>query len=242
MQYTTTIQLAGHIVQITHQYLQLRWVFRRYLSAEAPQLFLELTQADIDAEREAAPEDFSEDFSEDSLERLAFHRKFCAAIATEGQILFHACAMEVEGKAYLFAAPSGTGKSTHAFQWKRLFGERVRILNGDKPALGLENGQAMVYGTPYQGKENWGYPGQAPIGGICFLRRGEENTIRPISPSEAFPLAYIQLFRPSSPDLLAEAVQTLIAILHRVPLYALHCNVSPEAAILSYTTLTGESL
>ena len=52
----------------------------------------------------------------------------------EGMML-HASAVAMEGKCYLFSAPSGTGKSTHTKQWQKFFGEeKAEIINDDKPA------------------------------------------------------------------------------------------------------------
>ena len=38
-----------------------------------------------------------------------------------------------DGQGIAFAAPSGTGKTTHIKLWQRLYGDRVEIINGDKP-------------------------------------------------------------------------------------------------------------
>ena len=55
-------------------------------------------------------------------------RKFCSRAADYGIVLFHSCAVVCDEKAYLFTAPSGTGKSTHADLWCKLLGEKVKIL------------------------------------------------------------------------------------------------------------------
>ena len=61
-----------------------------------------------------------------------FYKKFIS----EGGIMVHASAVEVDGKAYLFSADSGTGKLTHTKQWQNYFGkERALIINDDKPAI-----------------------------------------------------------------------------------------------------------
>lgn len=43
--------------------------------------------------------------------------------------------LEIDGKAYMFSAPSGTGKSTHAKLWRDCFGDRVTMINDDKPLI-----------------------------------------------------------------------------------------------------------
>ena len=50
-------------------------------------------------------------------------------------MMIHSSAVVVDGKAYLFSAPSGTGKSTHTAFWLKKFGDRAYILNDDKPAV-----------------------------------------------------------------------------------------------------------
>jgi len=97
-------------------------------------------------------------------------------------IFLHGAALLYQGKAYLFTAPPGTGKSTHALLWKEKLGDRVQILNGDKPLLRLKNGIVTVYGSPWRGKEQLGFNGSAPLGGIYILRRGTQNQVTGIDP------------------------------------------------------------
>ena len=49
--------------------------------------------------------------------------------------LFHAAVVSYAGCGYAFAAKSGTGKSTHVAQWMHALGDRVTVVNGDKPLL-----------------------------------------------------------------------------------------------------------
>ena len=92
----------------------------------------------------------------------------------------HSSAVMLDGKAYLFSAPSGTGKSTHTEKWCRLFG--AKLLNDDKPALRCQDGTWMAYGTPWSGKHDLSEPVGVPLGGIAFLKRGEENRIYRMEP------------------------------------------------------------
>lgn len=234
----TTLCIAGVTVCVAHQYEYITRLCADYVSQMEPQLYISVTQEDIQAEKVGPVLDFTEGY----LEGLAFFRKFCNAIATRGLILFHCCAIEVDGKAYLFSAPSGTGKSTHGRLWLELLGDRAMVLNGDKPLVGITDGQPTVYGTPNRGKEGWGYNGSAPIGGICFIRRGEINRIASITPEEAFPEAYAQTIIPRTTEQATAAVDILAKMLGRVPIYRLECNISQEAAKLSYQTMTGDIL
>ena len=48
---------------------------------------------------------------------------------------FHSSCLEMDGEGYLFTALSGTGKSTHTRNWRRYFGDRVLMINDDKPLI-----------------------------------------------------------------------------------------------------------
>ena len=98
--------------------------------------------------------------------------------------LFHAAALVWHGKAWLFAADSGVGKSTQIRHWKELYGDQVQILNGDKPILSFdEDARIMVHPSPWKGKEVWGDDSlSAPLGGLILLKQGDHNAIKSISP------------------------------------------------------------
>ena len=83
-------------------------------------LSVKMTEEDIAKEMALAPE-----FSARYLESLAFFRKICEYILEKKDgIIFHSSAIAVDGKAYLFTAPSGTGKSTHARLWREMLGDK----------------------------------------------------------------------------------------------------------------------
>ncbi len=98
--------------------------------------------------------------------------------------VIHAAALYFEGAAWLFAAESGTGKSTQLRNWMSLYPEGSRIMNGDKPVLRvLDDGKVMVYPSPWRGKELWGDDGiTAPLGGVVLLRQGKENRLSKAEP------------------------------------------------------------
>ena len=150
----------------------------------------------------------------------------------------HASAVVLDGKAYLFSAPCGTGKSTHTEKWVRLFG--AEYLNDDKPALRLINGEWIAYGTPWSGKHDISSPIGAPLGAVVFLKRGEENHIRRLEPAEAVPLLLAQVSR-VHPRAQAERLLELSdRILRAVPVWELSCRNDDEAAMVSCDAITKE--
>lgn len=148
----------------------------------------------------------------------------------------HASAVILDGKAYLFSADSGTGKSTHTEKWHRLFG--ATYLNDDKPALRLVDGVWMAYGTPWSGKHDLSTPTGVPLGGIAFLKRGEENAIRPLAAAEAVQLFLRQSQRRLSKELMERQLLLADDLLRQIPVWELTCRNDDEAAILSHSVMT----
>jgi len=230
----TTIHLCDYKIKITHTYNLVSDYLKDFACQGRAKDEIIITQSDIQSERAAACETSSDAY----LEVLAIARKVFTCLADYGAILFHCCAVEYDGKAYLFAAPSGTGKSTHAALWLKLLGDKAKILNGDKPLIKINNGVPYLYGTPFMGKENLGYNGKAPIGGICFIYRSAENSIIPITPTQAFTKAYFQTFKPNDAQKLKNVLEVVINLINKVPLYEIGCNISLEAAKMSFETMT----
>ena len=143
----------------------------------------------------------------------------------------HASSVILEGKAYLFSAPSGTGKSTHTEKWVRLF--NARYLNDDKPALRLVDDRWMAYGTPWSGKHDLSRPEKVPLGAIAFLRRGTENKIERLQPQDAIPYFISQLLRVIPASLMEQQLSLLDRLLRDIPVYLLYCRNDDEAAQVS---------
>lgn len=63
---------------------------------------------------------------------------FARALLNYNGFCLHSSAIAVDNKAVLFAAKSGTGKSTHTRLWREYFGEdKAVMINDDKPAIRL---------------------------------------------------------------------------------------------------------
>lgn len=153
-------------------------------------------------------------------------------------LMLHASAVEVDGRAYLFSAPSGTGKSTHTKLWQEMFGEKARVFNDDKPALRYLDGKWYAYGTPWCGKDGININMRAPIGGICFLQQADKNEIRRLGMKEASQKIIWQTLRKfklvENLDLMLSHVDSLV---RNIPVFELKNRPEPEAARLSYETM-----
>lgn len=160
-----------------------------------------------------------------------FYRKYIK----QGGFLLHASAVVMDGRAYLFSASSGVGKSTHTKLWQKKFGaDRAVIINDDKPAICIEDGVCSVWGTPFSGKTDENRNEKALLQGICMLERGEENRIWQIKASEALPLLMQQTIRPRQEELADKLLTLVDALLRKIPVYRMQCTVCEEAAEIAY--------
>ncbi len=148
----------------------------------------------------------------------------------------HASSVILDGKAYLFSANSGVGKSTHTEKWCRLFG--AEYLNDDKPALRLVDGRWFAYGTPWSGKHDLSSPKSAPVGGIAFITRGQENTIRPMDPGKAVPLIMNQSLWRLEMQQMERQLALVDKLVRSVPIWELTCRNDDEAAVVSREAMT----
>lgn len=230
-------RIADFYIEIKARYERTKHLCSDYICANFPQIdfSVAVTDAELAYERE---EDIrlngKASFSDGYYEELAVYRKICAEVLKRDAFLMHGAVIEYEGKGYLFTAKSGTGKTTHIRLWKQLFGEdKVTIVNGDKPILRVIDGKIYAYGTPWCGKEGYNTNTRVELSGICFVHRAAENNIQRISAEAALPQLFSQVMITDSTDL-AKQLELLDALVTRVPLYRLECNMHVEAARVAY--------
>ncbi len=78
------------------------------------------------------------------IENFAISSEFNRAAIKHGVMLVHSSALIYDGGAYLFSADSGVGKSTHTKLWLKAFGDKVHIMNDDKPVVRLYDDHAQA--------------------------------------------------------------------------------------------------
>lgn len=147
-------------------------------------------------------------------------------------IMLHSSCVALDGRAYLFSADCGTGKSTHTHLWLKYL-PGAYIINDDKPALRFIDGRLLAFGSPWSGKTDESTYGGVEVDGIAFLYRGE-NGIAPLAPEKAIPLFFKQTNRFVYDDFTPLMLEMLDRVLTSVPLYELHCDMSREAVMTSY--------
>ena len=155
-------------------------------------------------------------------------REFYEKLLGFDGFLLHASAVELDGKAYLFSAPSGTGKSTHAAFWRERFG--ARIINDDKPAVRRINGTFYACGTPFSGKHDISQPVCVEIGGIAMLRRGDRTTATRVDIAKALWAVLNQTIRPTDAEGCERMLGLLEEMLTRIPVFEVYCTKEVQAA------------
>ena len=207
-----------------------------YLAEKAkPEFVIKATDKDLEFEQMQSED--NQTYPKSYLEFIALYRKFCEKAIDYGVILVHGSVLEIDGKAYMFSAPSGTGKSTHAKLWRDCFGDRVTMINDDKPLIKFREDGIYAYGTPWDGKHHLSTNIKAKLGGICFLHQAKENHIEKATKENAVKHLMNQVYRPRDIMAMSKTLEYVDKIVNEIPIYEMGCNISKEAAIVAYDAM-----
>ena len=232
-------RLADHTVEIRSLYADVHRLCKDYaIAPQTAEIVIETAQADISFERETARRIYSDDrFTPGHLEELAVYRALVRALLGHDVLLFHGSAVAVDGAAYLFLAPSGTGKSTHTRLWRELLGARAVMVNDDKPLLHITDSGVTIYGTPWAGKHRLNRNISVPLRAVCVLERADENRIETISPVAAFSFLLRQSYRYESAADEQRALRLLDLLTQQTRLYRLGCDHTLAAAETAWNAM-----
>lgn len=229
------VKLAEQNVKISSDSEQLKGFFKDYIvECDNPDFEINWTEDEVWREHNSSTESFSFDY----LETLIALRKISEIFPHKNTLLFHGACISYKGKAYLFAAPSGTGKSTHIRLWRKYIGSDVGIVNGDKPFISFHSDHPIIHGTPWAGKEHWEKNCSFPLQNICFIKQGTKNTIRKTSILESLPLLLTQIYMPQEEGAAGKTLSLIDLLIKKVPMYLLECDISEEAVRTSFEQLT----
>ena len=235
------IALAGKTIEVHPLFPYAKEYCRKYLvKDQLPDFIVETQRMDIDFERKRSScsnrADHTQEnpYSEEYLETLAIYRKIATKMLDYDIFLFHGSVIAVDGIGYLFTAKSGTGKSTHAGLWRKLFGERAVMINDDKPLIKITDQSVLAYGTPWDGKHHLSSNTGVPLKALCILTRSEINEITAVEKRDIMPILCQQTYRPSEPTALMKTLSLVDRLGKNVKLYRLSCNMEPEAAQVAY--------
>jgi len=241
---TFQLQIAGLVAQVQPIYETTAVYFRNYLTDSPAVCSVAVSEEDLAFEQEMLDREAREEgmklrkFTGPFLERAAIQRKIAEELLREDTLLLHGSTVAVDGKAYLFTAACGTGKSTHTRLWREAFGERAIMVNDDKTFLKFAAEGVIAYGSPWSGKHGLDSNISAPLQGICILNRGKENVIQRICEETALPMLQHQSYV-SINEFSQQKVSALAERLSRsVPLWKMACTKEAEAARIAFDAMS----
>ena len=232
-------KIADFVFDFKNPSPNMEYFLKEYVSNDIPQFTVEVTPQEIEEKRNITGVETSMLQGEIN----AFHHKVLDNIVSFDALFLHASLIEVNGVGVAFTALSGTGKSTHTLLWQKLLGDKMDIINGDKPIVRFIDDIPYGYGTPWNGKERLGKNARTPIKHICFIERSEENSCEKITSQQALKGIFSQLFIPQNPATAIKTLELLDKLLKAVDIWVIKCNTDISAAKTAYYKIfEGETL
>ena len=173
------------------------------------------------------PHPFSDDLPEQLFHALRF--TFLVKAQMEGLFAVHSASVLYRGKAWLFSAPSGTGKSTHAALWNSLY--KTPVLNGDLNLIGFSDGRPFVYGIPWCGTSGRFTADVYPLGGIVFLKQAPYDSAAVLETEKAQLSVMRRTVSPAwTKAMLSKNLNFAERLSKKIPFFSLACTKEATAA------------
>jgi len=231
------IRLADKLIFMRSRFRFAENFCRDYIADAAP---ADISAVVADAELEAEMRQSEVPVSRECAECLCLYRHIAERLPLFNRCVMHGAAITYGENAYIFTAPSGTGKTTHIRLWEKYLGEWVDIVNGDKPILHIEASAVTVFGTPWAGKEALQKNRSAPLKAICIIKQAKENKIAKVNPKEQLAVLLNQIYLPKDAVSAKKTLELFNILLNQIPIYVLECDMSEDAVQTSFKALTGQ--
>lgn len=230
-------KIADFIVEFKNPSNTIVSYLKNYVSEGAPDFCLEATEQEIETVRSLS----KVSINKAQAEMTVFHTKLLSLLPQKDAMFLHASLIEVKGMGVAFTALSGTGKSTHTLLWKKLLGDKMRIINGDKPIIRFLDGIPFGYGNPWNGKEGLGINAKTPLKHICFIERSSLNRCQKITSEQALKKIFDQIFIPRDPLNASNTLSLLNRLLTQCTIWNIECNTDIGAAETAYRAIFEEN-
>lgn len=149
--------------------------------------------------------------------------------AINKSVLFHSAYISVNGKAILFTAPSGVGKSTQADLWVKH--KNAELVNGDRCILTTSANKPMAFGVPYCGSSRVNHNVTLEVAAIVYLVQAPYNCCSRLHGLAAFKKIWegicVNIWDRSDVE---AVIQTVTELAQRVPIILLECTPDVSAA------------
>lgn len=156
-------------------------------------------------------------------------------------LFLHASQISFHGKGIVFAAPSGTGKTTQAKLWEKYM--KASIVCNDRTLIKKEYNVWQTYGYPIDGSEPVRSNEINQLGCIVLLKQGQTNKVEKLKISQAV----CQLMEQMVIDCWNYqarmcAMNLLLEMLRDIPVYQLVCTPDFSAVKILRDRLIKEGL
>ena len=196
----------------------------------SPELTVRATDEEIEAEKRAAAYPMRNSVAE----TVVFSRNFAHMLPEYDAFMLHSATFSLRGRGIGFLAKSGTGKSTHMFSWKELFGDELEIINGDKPVIRFEDGLPYAYGTPWCGKEGHSKNERVVLTDICFITRSDKNeTVRLHENDEIAHRLLGQVSIPAGSENIIKTLELVERLVNSCRFWEISCTADKSSAEIS---------
>ena len=167
--------------------------------------------------------------------------QYAFATATLGTLEMHASTVVNGGRAYLFLAKSGTGKSTHSRMWLQAI-PGTHLMNDDNPVVRCwPDGRVVAYGSPWSGKTPCYRNESFPVGGFVRIERAPFNRLDKLSVVEAYASLYSSCSGFKADRAMGDGLHSAIsAAVQGAPSFAMHCLPDEDAARVCFAGIAGE--
>ena len=164
--------------------------------------------------------------------------QYTFATAGLGTLLLHASVTRYQGRGNLFFGVSGTGKSTHSRLWHEFVPESD-LMNDDNPIIRVEDGQFLVYGSPWSGKTLCYRNVVAPVNALVRLEQHPKNRIERLHSLQAYAsiIAAVSTIRWNH-DVMSLLIPTIERVAMNVPCFQLKCRPDEEAVRVCKEAIT----
>ncbi|MBO5927145.1 MAG: hypothetical protein J6Q38_06310 [Clostridia bacterium] len=228
--------IAGITVLIEYKYGYTAKFLSDYIVYDKePEIFISCTDKELLSELEVSEIKIIE-----VVENACILRKLASILLKNyNTVLFHASAICYKGNAYLFTAPSGTGKSTHAKFLKELLNDEIKYINDDKPFIKYDDkiSKFIVYGSPWNGKHRLSNNVNFPLKAIIKLERGETNEVEKISSTSVLNLLLEQAYLNKTEEETLKLLDIINLLFSKTEFYKLKCKAELESAKVTFNKI-----
>ena len=221
------IKIADTVLEINALQEKTKVYCKDFFSDEEPEYVITMTQEDLDNESSNSPDGKVYGTEEIS----ALYRKIADLLVDKNILVFHGSSFKVGQHGYIVTARSGVGKSTHVKLLSEYLGNEFEYINDDKPLLEINDNEAIIYSSPWNGKERRGNNISAPLRGVIFLNRLDINVCKKMTNLEEVYFKLIcQIYLPKEKVKREKALKLVDILVRNNNFYEINVNMDISAA------------